>query len=103
MHVDAGYRVRAEGDTLIWHDAADEAICGGLDLWQVRRVELLEVLRAAGLPARLRSRNDIQNAITVAMTHTGITNRSWWAFRRAPMSLRAWATDVSRAAAGVSL
>ena len=56
MHVDAGYRVAVEGDTLIWHDAADEALCGGLDLWTVRRVELLEVLRAAGLPARLRSR-----------------------------------------------
>jgi len=103
MHVDAGYRVRAEGDTLIWHDAADEAICGGLDLWQVRRVELLEVLRAAGLPARLRSRNDINNAITVAMPFIGVTNPCWWAFRRAPMSLRAWAADVSRSAAGVSL
>jgi len=103
MHVDAGYRVRAEDGELIWHDAADEAICGGLDCWQVRRVELLEVLRAAGLPARLRSRDDIQNAITVAMPFIGVTNPCWWAFRRAPMSLRAWATDVSRAAAGVSL
>jgi hypothetical protein len=103
MHVDAGYRVRAEDGELIWHDAADEAICGGLDLWTVRPVELLEVLRAAGLPARLRSRDDINNAITVAMPHVGVTNPCWWAFRRAPMSLRAWATDVSRAAAGVSL
>jgi len=103
MHRDAGYRVTVEGDTLIWHDAADEAICGGLDLWQVRRVELLEVLRAAGLPARLRSRNDINNAITVAMPFIGVTNPCWWAFRRAPMSLRAWAADVSRSAAGVSL
>ena len=103
MHRDAGYRVTAEDGELIWHDAADEAICGGLDLWTVRRVELLEVLRAAGLPARLRSRDDINNAITVAMPFIGVTNPCWWAFRRAPMSLRAWATDVSRAAAGVSL
>jgi hypothetical protein len=103
MHRDAGYRVVAEDGELIWHDAADEVTCGGLDCWNVRRVELLEVLRAAGLPARLRSRNDILNAITVAMPHLGITNPCWWAFKLAPMSLRAWAADVSRSAAGVSL
>jgi len=98
MHRDAGYRVVAEDGELIWHDAADEAICGGLDLWTVRRVELLEVLRAAGLPARLRSRSQIEDAITVAMPHIGVTNSCWWAFRRAPMSLAKWAADVSRAA-----
>ena len=98
MHVEAGYRVAAEDDELIWHDDADEVLCGGLDRWNVRPVELIEVLRAAGLPARLRSREDINNAITVAMPHIGISNPCWWAFRRAPMSLRAWAADVSRAA-----
>ena len=103
MHVEAGYRVSVEGDELIWHDDADEVLCGGLDRWLVRPVELIEVLRAAGLPARLRSRADIDNAITVAMPHIGITDRSWWAVRRAPLSLRAWAADVSRSAAGVSL
>ena len=98
MHVEAGYVVHVEDGTLIWHDDADEVLCGGLDRWNVRPVELIEVLRAAGLPARLRSRNDIDNATTVAMPHIGITNRSWWAFPRTPMSLRAWAADVSRAA-----
>ena len=98
MHVEAGYIVHVEGDELIWHDDADEATCGGLDRWHVRPVELIEVLRAAGLPARLRSRDDINNAITVAMPHIGISNHNWWAFPRTPMALRAWAADVSRAA-----
>ena len=103
MHTEAGYRVAAEGGELIWHDDADEVLCGGLDRWHVLPVELIEVLRAAGLPARLRSRNDIDAAITVAMPEIGITNRLWWAFPRTAMSLADWAADVSRAAAGVSL
>lgn len=103
LHTEAGYVVHVEGAELVWHDAADEARCGGLDCWTVRPVELIEVLRAAGLPARLRSRADINNAITVAMAHLVISNRLWWAFPRSPMSLAKWAADVSRSAAGVSL
>jgi len=103
MHVEAGYRVAAEDDELIWHDAADEVLCGGLDRWHVRPVELIEVLRAAGLPARLRSRDDINTAITAAMPQVGITDRCWWAFPRTPMLLADWAADVSRAADAVSL
>ena len=102
MHVEAGYVVHVEGDELIWHDDADELLCGGLDRWLVRPVELIEVLRAAGLPARLRSRADIDAAIDAAMPQVGITNRCWWAFPRTPMLLADWAADVSSAAAEVS-
>lgn len=35
MHVDAGYVVHVEGGVLVWHDAADETLCGGLDRWSV--------------------------------------------------------------------
>ena len=103
MHVEAGYVVHVEGDTLIWHDDADEVTCGGLDRWHVRPLRLLEVLRLADLPNRLRSRADIDAAITVAMPQVGITNRMWWAFPRTPMLLADWAADVSRAADAVSL
>ena len=98
MHVDAGYVVRAEGDELIWHDDADEVLCGGLDRWHVRPLRLLEVLRLADLPNYLRSRADIDAAITAAMPHIGITNRLWWAFPRTAMLLADWAADVARAA-----
>ena len=98
MHGDAGYRVTAEDGELIWHDDADEVLCGGLDRWNVRPLRLLEVLRLADLPNDLRSRDDILDAITVAMPHIGITNHIWWAHWLAPMSLRAWAAGVSRAA-----
>ena len=102
MHVDAGYVVRAEGDELIWHDDADEVTCGGLDRWTVRPLRLLEVLRLADLPSRLRSRADIDDAITAAMPQVGITDRLWAGFPRTPMLLADWAADVARAAAGVS-
>ena len=103
MHTEAGYRVHAEDGTLIWHDDADEVLCGGLDRWNVRPLRLLEVLRLADLPNYLRGREDIDAAITAAMPHIGITNRCWWAFPRTAMLLADWAADVSRAAAGVSL
>jgi hypothetical protein len=98
MHRDAGYRVVVEDGELIWHDDADEALCGGLDRWTVAPVELLEVLRLADLPNYLRSRAQINAAITAAMPHIGITNANWWAFPRSPMLLADWAADVSRAA-----
>ena len=98
MHVEAGYRVAAEDGELIWHDDADEVLCGGLDRWNVRPLRLLEVLRLAGLPNYLRGRADIDAAVTVAMPEIGITNRMWWAFPRSPMLLADWAADVSRAA-----
>lgn len=103
MHVEAGYRVAVEHGELIWHDDADEVLCGGLDRWHVRPLRLLEVLRLADLPNHLRSRADIDAAITVAMPHIDITDRLWGAFPRTAMSLAAWAADVSRAAAGVAL
>jgi len=103
MHVDAGYRVAVEDGTLIWHDDADEALCGGLDRWTVAPVELLEVLRLADLPNYLRSRAQINAAITAAMPHIGITNANWWGFPRARMLLADWAADVARAADGVVL
>ena len=103
MHRDAGYGVTVEGGVLVWHDDADEVLCGGLDRWHVRPLRLLEVLRLADLPNRLRGRADIDAAITVAMPEIGITNRLWWAFPRTAMSLADWAADVSRAAAAVSL
>ena len=98
MHLEAGYRVAVEGDTLIWHDDADEVTCGGLDRWNVRPLRLLEVLRLADLPNYLRSRAQINAAITAAMPHINITNANWWAFPRSPMLLADWAADVSRAA-----
>jgi len=101
MHRDAGYRVAVEDGALIWHDDADEALCGGLDRWTVAPVELLEVLRLADLPNYLRSRAQINAAITAAMPHIGITNANWWAFPRSPMLLADWAADVARAADGV--
>lgn len=103
MHVEAGYRVAVEHGELIWHDDADEVTCGGLDRWHVRPLRLLEVLRLADLPTHLRSRADIDAAITVAMPQVGITNRLSWAFPRTPMLLADWAADVARAAAGVAL
>jgi len=101
MHRDAGYRVAVEDGALIWHDDADEALCGGLDRWTVAPVELLEVLRLADLPNYLRSRAQINAAITAAMPHIGITNANWWGFPRARMLLADWAADVARAADGV--
>jgi hypothetical protein len=98
MHVDAGYRVTAEDGELIWHDDADEVICGGLDRWHVRPLRLLEVLRLADLPNYLRSRAQIDAAIAAAMPHIGITDPCWWAFPRTAMLLADWAADVSRAA-----
>lgn len=98
MHLEAGYRVAVEGDTLIWHDDADEVLCGGLERWHVRPLRLIEVLRLAGLPNYLRSHDNINAAITAAMPHIGITNANWWAFPRSPMLLADWAADVSRAA-----
>ena len=101
MHRDAGYRVVVEDGALIWHDDADEVTCGGLDCWQVRRVELLAVLLAAGVPASLRRRAQIEAAITAAMPAIGITNRLWWGFPRSCMPLARWADAVARAADGV--
>jgi hypothetical protein len=98
MHRDAGYRVAVEDGELIWHDDADEVLCGGLDRWHVRPLRLLEVLRLADLPNYLRGRADITAAITAAMPHIGITDRAWWAFPRSPMLLADWAADVSLAA-----
>jgi len=98
MHVDAGYRVTAEDGELIWHDDADEVICGGLDRWHVRPLRLLEVLRLADLPNFLRSHDNINAAIAAAMPHIGISNANWWAFPRTAMPLADWAADVSRAA-----
>ena len=98
MHTEAGYRVAVEHGELIWHDDADEVLCGGLDRWNVRQLRLIEVLRLADLPNYLRGRADIDAAITVAMPQVGITNRMWWAFPRTAMSLADWAADVSRAA-----
>ena len=98
MHVEAGYVVHVEGDELIWHDDADEVLCGGLDRWNVRPLPLLEVLRLAGLPNYLRGRANIDAAIDAAMPQVGITNRMWWPFPRTPMLLADWAADVSRAA-----
>jgi hypothetical protein len=101
MHTDAGYRVTAEAGELLWHDAADEVICGGLDRWHVRPLRLLEVLRLADLPNFLRSHDNINAAIAAAMPHIGISNANWWAFPRSPMLLADWAADVARAADGV--
>jgi hypothetical protein len=96
-HLEAGYRVAVEGDTLIWHDDADEVLCGGLERWHVRPLRLIEVLRLAGLPTYLRGRADIDAAITAAMPQVGVSNRLWWAFPRTPMLLADWAADVASA------
>lgn len=103
MHVEAGYAVHVEDDELIWHDDADEAICGGLDRWHVRPLRLIEVLRLAGLPTYLRGGADIDAAIAVSMPHIGVTNRLWWAFPRVPMLLADWAADVSSVIDGLPL